>query len=53
MTWTFTPLLIDPDSFAKLMSTNKGKTAVHGCHCLGDMVVHMCKVLAIQRSWYV
>ena len=34
-----------------LMSPNKGKTAVHGCHCLGDMAVRMRKVLAIPRSW--
>ena len=33
-----------------------GRTAVYGCHCLGDMtdmVVRMCKVLATPRSWYV
>ena len=36
-----------------LMSSNKGETAVHGCHCPGDMVVRMRKVLAIPRSWYV
>ena len=29
----------------------KDETAVHGCHCQGDMVVRMRKVLAIQRSW--
>ncbi|CAH3023967.1 unnamed protein product [Porites evermanni] len=34
------------------MSPNKGETAVHGCHCRGDMVVLMRKVLAITRSWY-
>ena len=28
---------------------NKGETAVHGCHCPGDMVVRMGKVLAIPR----
>ena len=26
------------------MSPNKGETAVHGCHCRGDMVVRMRKV---------
>ena len=34
------------------MSPNKGATAVHGCHCRGDMVVRMRKVMAI-RLWYV
>ena len=29
----------------------KGATAVHGCHCPGDMVVRMGKVLVIPRSW--
>ena len=28
---------------------NKAETAVHGCHCLSDMAVRMCKVLA--RPW--
>ena len=32
-----------------LMSPNKGETAVHGCHCPGDMAVHMREVLA--RRW--
>ena len=32
-----------------LMSPNKGETAVHGCHCQGDMAVRMREVLA--RSW--
>ena len=27
--------------YAMLMSPNKGETAVHGCHCLGDTAVHM------------
>ena len=31
------------------MTPNKTKTAVHGCHCQGDMAVRMCKVLA--RPW--
>ena len=34
-------------------SPNKGETAVRGCHCWGDMVVRMRKVLAIPRSSYV
>ena len=32
-----------------LMSPNKGETAVHGCHCPGDMAVRMSKVLT--RPW--
>ena len=36
-----------------LMSPNKGKTAVHGCHLTGDMNMRMRKVLAIPRSCYV
>ena len=32
-----------------LMSPNKGETALHGCHCLGDMAVRMREVLA--RPW--
>ena len=27
------------------MSPNKDETAVHGCHCPGDMAVRMSKVL--------
>ena len=30
-------------------SPNKAETAVHGCHCPGDMAVRMRKVLA--RPW--
>ena len=41
------------DGYAMLMSPNKGETAVHGCHCPGDMVVRMRTVLAIPRGWYV
>ena len=47
-----------PDGYAMLMSPNKGETAVHGCHCPGDMVVRMRKILAIPRigvgtcAWY-
>ena len=38
---------------AMLMSPNKGETAVYGCHCQGDMVLRMLKVIGIPRSWYV
>ena len=38
---------------AMLMSPNKGETAVYGCHCQGDMVLRMRKVIGIPRSWYV
>ena len=31
------------------MRPNKGETAVHGCHCPGDMAVSMREVLA--RPW--
>ena len=41
------------DGYALLMSPNKGETAVHGCHCRGDMVLRLFKVMAIPRSWYV
>ena len=40
-----------PSSYAKLMSPKKGKPAIHGCHCSGDMVVRMHKVLAITQRW--
>ena len=36
--------------YAMLMRPNKAETAVHGCHCSGDMAVRMRKVLAIPRS---
>ena len=39
--------------YAMLMSPNKGETAVHGCHCHGDMDVRMHKLMAIPQSWYV
>ena len=42
-----------PDGYAMLMSPNKGETAVHGCHCPGDMVVRKRTVLAIPRGWHV
>ena len=30
-----------PDGYTMLMSPNDGETATRGCHCLGDMVVHV------------
>ena len=41
-----------PDGYDMLMSPmpNKGETGVHGCHCWGDMVLRMRKVMAIPRS---
>ena len=38
-----------PNGYAMLIRPNKAETAVHGCHCLGDMAVRMRKVLA--RPW--
>ena len=38
-----------PNGYAMLMRPNNAETAVHGCHCLGDMAVRMRKVLA--RPW--
>ena len=38
-----------PDGYAMLMRPNKAETAVHGCHCPGDMAVRMRTVLA--RTW--
>ena len=38
-----------PDGYAMLMRPNKSETAVHGCHCLGDLAVCMREVLA--RPW--
>ena len=42
---------------AMLMNPNEDKTAGHCCHCLGDRVESMRKLLAIPRSkprsWYV
>ena len=35
-----------------LMIPNEDETTVHGCHGRGDVVVRMCEVLAIPRSWY-
>ena len=35
------------------ISHKRGETAVHGCHCPGDMVVRMRRVSAIPRIWYV
>ena len=34
-----------PGGYAMLMSPNKDETAVHGCHCQGDMTVRIRKVL--------
>ena len=34
-----------------LMSPNKGETAVHDCHCPGDVAVRMREVLAMDVSW--
>ena len=44
-------VLLLPDGFAMLMRPNKAETAVHGCHCPGDMAVRMRKVMAIPRGW--
>ena len=41
--------LLPGGGYASLMRPNKAETAVHGCHCLGDMAVRMRKVLA--RPW--
>ncbi|CAH3167864.1 unnamed protein product, partial [Porites evermanni] len=43
----------DRAGYAMLMSPNKDETAVHGCHCRGDMVVHMSKAfpLPFSRLW--
>ena len=38
-----------PNGHAMLIRPNRAETAVHGCHCLGDMAVRMRKVLA--RPW--
>ena len=38
-----------PDSYVMLLSLNKSETAVHRCHCPGDMAVHMREVLARPR----
>ena len=42
-------VLLLPDGYAMLMRLNKAETAVHGCHCPGDMAVRMRWVLA--RPW--
>ena len=39
---------LDRAGYAMLMSPNKDKKAVHGCH--GDMVVRIRKVVAIPWS---
>ena len=38
-------LMCLPDSYAMLMRAYR--TAVYGCHCPGDMALHMHEVLAI------
>ena len=38
---------------ARGLSSDHWPPALHGCHCQGDMAVHMRKVVAILRSWYV
>ena len=47
------PNRIKKTSLNVYLVRDKGETAVHGCHCPGDMVVHMRTVLAIPRGWYV
>ena len=42
-------VLFQPDGDAMLVRPNKAETAVHDCHCPGDMAVCMQKVLA--RPW--
>ena len=39
------------DGYATLMSPNKSETAVHGCHCPGEMAVRMREVLARPWVW--
>ena len=42
-------VLFLPDGYAMMMRPNKAETAVHGCHCPGDMAVRMRKVLSLPR----
>ena len=42
-----------PDGYNMLVSPNNGETAVRGCHCLGDMVVHMHAMLVRVLQWLV
>ena len=42
--------VLRPDDYAMLMNPNKGEIAVYGCHCPGDMVLRMRRVMAIPRS---
>ena len=37
------------DDYAMLMSPNKGKASVHGCHCPNDVALSMPEVMA--RLW--
>ena len=39
------------DGYATLKSPNESETAVHGCHCPGEMVVRMREVLARPWVW--
>ena len=41
-------VLFLPDGYAMLMRPNKAETAVHGCHCPGDVAVRMCKVQTVR-----
>ena len=43
------PPVNDPTAMPCLWALSKGETAVHGCHCLGDLAVCMLEVLA--RPW--
>ena len=45
----FSPISARRLCYAMLMRPNKAETAVHGCHCPGDMAVRMREVLA--RPW--
>ena len=38
-----------PSSYSMLMRPNKTKITVHGCHCPGDIALHVRKVLT--RVW--
>ena len=40
------------EGYAMLMSPNKDETAVHGCHCPGDMAVRMREELARPWVWW-
>ena len=38
------------EGFAMLMRPNKAEAAVRGCHCLGDVVVRMRKMIAPSKN---